>query len=358
MIRTHKWKLLFSSLLIMLPAFLGLIVWDSLPSQMATHWGIDGAANGWSSRFFAVVGMPLLLLLLHWVCVFFTAKDPKNQGQNRKVFGLVLWIIPAISLFSSGFLYAVATGKEFSPMILLHVVLCLLFVVIGNYLPKCKQNYTIGIKIKWTLENEENWNATHRFSGRLWVIGGLLMLLCIFLPETIGIWVSVSAMTVLVAIPLIYSWRYYKKQLREGTAVITPLPKNKTAATVGIVITAVILILVGFLLFSGDITVTPGETTFTIEASYSPDLTIAYEDIDTIEYREHDDVGSRTYGYGSARLLTGSFRNEEFGDYTRYSYTRCDACIVLTSKGKTLVLNAPDEDATKALFEELQIRLS
>ncbi len=358
MMKTHKWKLLFSSLLILLPTLFGLIFWDSLPVQMATHWGIDGATDGWSSRAFAVIGMPLLLLLLHWVCVFFTVKDPKNQGQNRKVFGLVLWITPAISLFSGGFLYAVATGKEFSPMILLHVVLGLLFVVIGNYLPKCKQNYTIGIKIKWTLENEENWNATHRFCGRIWVMGGLMLLLCVFLPEKVGILVSAAALVVLVASPVLYSWCYHKKQLREGTAAITPLPKNKTATRVGSVITAVTLILVGILMFVGDITVVPSETSFTIKASFSPDLTVAYDEIDTIEYRDYDDVGTRTYGYASARLLTGSFRNEEFGDYTRYTYTQCDACIVLTSDGKTLVLNTPDEESTKALYEALQAKLS
>ena len=358
MMKTYKWKLLLSSLLILLPAILGLIFWNSLPPQMATHWGINGAANGWRSGFFAVVLIPLLLLLIHWVCVFFTMKDPKNQGQNRKVFGLVLWIMPVISLFSAGLLYAVAMDKEFSPMVLLHVVLGLMFVIIGNYLPKCKQNYTIGIKIKWTLENEENWNATHRFCGKIWVIGGFLMLLCVFLPENVGILVSIAALVVLVAIPVLYSWRYHKKQVREGTAVITPLPKNKTTATVGLVITTFVLILVTVLMFTGSITVTPGKTSFTIEASYSPDLTVAYDEIDAIEYRGHDEVGSRTYGYASARLLTGSFRNEEFGNYTRYSYTGCDACIVLTSSdGESLVLNAPDEDATVALFEELQAKL-
>lgn len=357
MIKTHKRKLLLSSFLILLPMVFGLIFWDALPPQMVTHWGIDGAANGWSSRFFAVVLMPLLLLLIHWVCVFFTAKDPKNRGQNQKVFGMVIWITPAISLFSGGFLYAVAAGKEFSPMILLHVVLGLLFVVVGNYLPKCKQNYTIGLKLKWTLENEENWNATHRFCGRIWVMGGLMILLCVFLPEKVGILVSVAALAALVAVPVLYSWRYHKKQVREGTAVITPLPKNKTATRVGIVITAVTLIIVGFLMFTGDITVTAGETAFTVEASFSPDLTVAYEDIDTVEYRDRDDVGSRTYGYGSARLLTGSFRNEEFGNYTRYSYTQCNACIVLTSNGETLVLSAEDEETTKALYEELQSKL-
>ena len=55
----------------------------------------------------------------------------------------------------------------------------LLFIVIGNYLPKIKQNNTIGIRIVLTLQDEENWNATHSFSGRIWRTSGILCMLCI-----------------------------------------------------------------------------------------------------------------------------------------------------------------------------------
>ncbi|MBR2895453.1 MAG: DUF1648 domain-containing protein, partial [Oscillospiraceae bacterium] len=66
MIKNHKWKLLVSSLLILAPMLVGLLYWNELPGQMATHWGVNGTADGWSSRTFAVVGMPLLLLAMHW----------------------------------------------------------------------------------------------------------------------------------------------------------------------------------------------------------------------------------------------------------------------------------------------------
>ena len=81
------------------------------------------------------------------------------------------------------------------------------------------------------------------------------------------------------------------------------------------------------------------EEAFTIEASYWTDLTVAYETIDAIEYRDQDDPGTRISGLGGAKLLAGSFRNDEFGSYTRYSYTGCDACIVINADGKILVLN-------------------
>jgi len=216
MLKENKWKLLISSVVILLPIVFGLFFWNQLPEQMATHWGFDGQADGWSSRTFAVFALPLLILALHWLCIFGTSKDPKNQGQNKKVFGIVLWITPMVSVFASGMTYAVALEKEFRPFLFTNLLLGVMFVVIGNYLPKCRQNHTIGIKIKWTLENEENWNATHRIGGKIWVIGGLVLAASVFLPDSIVPWVTGVSIAVLVIVPFVYSYRYHKKQVGDA----------------------------------------------------------------------------------------------------------------------------------------------
>lgn len=359
MIKKNKWKLLVSSIIILLPILLGLIFWNDLPEQVTTHWGADGNADGWSSRPIAIFSLPVFTFIIHWFCIFFTAKDPKNKEQNNKVFGLVLWICPTVSLFASGMIYSASFGKELHANLIGLLVIGLMFVVIGNYLPKCKQNCTIGIRVKWALENEENWNATHRIGGKIWVVGGLLMMACMFLPEAIIPWILVISMAVLAVVPIIYSYQYYRKQLKAGTATITPIQKSKAAKTITIVsmvFVAVILIFVGFLMFTGDIDVKYGDTSFSIEASFWDDLTVGYNAIDSIEYRENDDAGTRTYGLGSPRLLAGAFQNEEFGSYTRYSYVGCDACVVLTVEGKTLVINGVDKESTKKIYDELVAR--
>ena len=79
--------------------------------------------------------------------------------------------------------------------------------IIGNYLPKCKQNYTMGIKIPWTLDNEDNWNKTHRLAGFLWVIGGVLITLNAFLGNE---WVFLAITLVMTLVPVGYSYLYYK----------------------------------------------------------------------------------------------------------------------------------------------------
>lgn len=359
MIKKNKWELLASSIIILLPALLGLILWNKLPEQMTTHWGADGSADGWSVKALAVFGLPLFILVLHWVCVFFTVKDHKNKDQSKKVLGMIWWICPFLSVFANAITYAAAFGKDFNIGTLTLISIGLLFLVLGNYLPKCKQNYTIGIKVKWALQNEENWNATHRMGGKLWVIGGLIMMVCVFLPETFSSWVVLVLLPVLAVIPIVYSYAYHRKQLKEGTATITPIPKSKADKIVIIVImplVAVCLVFVGLLTYTGDINVNYKDDSFTIEASFWSDLTVDYDAIESIEYREYDDPGSRTNGLGGAKLLAGAFRNEEFGNYTRYSYVGCDACVVLSVDGKTLVINGADSESTRNIYDELIAR--
>lgn len=200
-----------TSLLTLSPIAAGLLLWNKLPETIATHWGADGTADGFSSKAFAVFGLPLILLALHLLCIAATAHDPKNKEQNGKVFGMTLWIVPIISLFVGGVVYSAALGMALKMHILVCGLMGLMFLVLGNYLPKCKQNHTIGIKIKWTLENEANWNATHRFCGRLWFAGGVLILGCMFLPEAIGMVVTFVILTALCVVPIVYSYRYSKK---------------------------------------------------------------------------------------------------------------------------------------------------
>lgn len=210
MLKKNKWKLLVSSCIILLPVIFGLIYWNQLPEQMITHWNANWEPDGWSDRRFAVLGLPMFILFAHWFCVLCTSKDPKNQEQSNKIFGVILWICPVTSLITSAVIYAAAFEKAIKPHMLVFLFVGLFFLVIGNYLPKCKQNYTIGIRVKWAMENEENWNATHRFSGKVWAIGGVLMMGCAFLPEDLSLYIFIVLIAVLSILSVGYSYYYFK----------------------------------------------------------------------------------------------------------------------------------------------------
>ena len=117
-------------------------------------------------------------------------------------------MIPVLSVLVHVIEFATAMGHEVRIEVIMPVFMGLLFVIIGNYMPKCKQSYTIGIKIPWTLNSEENWNRTHRFAGWLWFIGGLGMMATGF----IGGFVAFFAIALLmVIVPMIYSYILYRK---------------------------------------------------------------------------------------------------------------------------------------------------
>lgn len=211
MIKNNKIKLIISSIIILLPILAGFVLWDKLPDKMIIHWGIDGKADGYASKPFAVIFLPVFLLAMHWICMLGTSLDPRNKNQSKKVFGMIFWICPIISLVTNGVVYLASFDREFDPSKTIMIIIGITFILIGNYLPKCKHNYTIGIKISWTLHSEKNWNATHRFSGKLYVIGGFLILASAFLPVKIAFGVMFAVFVAMMVIPIVYSYSYHKK---------------------------------------------------------------------------------------------------------------------------------------------------
>lgn len=341
MLKKNKWNILISSFLILLPTVLGLIFWDDFRFPAG-------------AKMMFVVWSPLILLAGQLFCLLFTLKDPKNQEQSPKIVNMVLWILPVISVFLSGMIYMIAQGSITGMTGFTFLLLGLVFAIMGNLMPKCKQNSTIGIKVKWTLQDEENWNATHRFAGKVWVIGGILFMALVFLPDKWMIAGMLAGIFVLAFIPMIYSYCYYKKQVKEGTAKIKPIvpaKQQKAALITTAIVVPLILIGVGILMFTGKVEATCGEDTLTIKATYWADMTIAYEDIEAVELREQV-PGTRIYGFASAKLQLGSFENEEFGLYTRYT-VGSNTCIVLKADGETIVFSGDDNAQTREIYEIL-----
>jgi hypothetical protein len=262
-----------------------------------------------------------------------------------------------MSIVNSVYIFSRAMDFELNLGTLLFPLLGLLFILMGNWLPKIKQNSTLGIKIKWTLYNEENWNKTHRFAGFVWVIAGVIFCLMGFVSEKMLVFLLPLQVILLVVVPMVYSWNLAQKQKREGTwtesEVNKKLKQHPVLMAVTLVLVTVILVGVGCLLFTGDIRYTVTDEKLTVDADYHSDLEISLETIDTIDLCQGNPGGTRTWGFASARLMLGWFERDDLGDYTRYTYNGCDSYILLTSGDDTLILNAETEADTRALYEAL-----
>ena len=136
MFKENKKTLFITCAVILLPIIAGLLLWDRLPDRIPTHWGMGGEVDGWSGKGFAVFAMPALMLGIQLLCFFVTASDPKRGNIRRKYLSMVLWIIPVLSVMTSCISYAVALGAQIRVEQVIPGFIGLMFVIIGNYMPK------------------------------------------------------------------------------------------------------------------------------------------------------------------------------------------------------------------------------
>ena len=201
--------LIWTSLVCLIPLVAGAVLYSRLPETVATHWDMSGAANGWSSRAFAAFGLPGILLAVNLFVPFALRADPKRQNMSPALVSVAQWTIPVVSLLGSGLTLARALGYQVRVERILPALIGVLFIIIGNFLPKTKQSYTMGIKLPWTLASEENWNRTHRLAGFLWVIGGVYFVVMSFFRWSLaGFLIPVA---LLGLIPTGYSYILYRR---------------------------------------------------------------------------------------------------------------------------------------------------
>lgn len=207
MIKQNKFKIFISFLVTLLPMVFGFILWERLPERLVTSFGFNGEAEGYSSKMFAVAGFPLIMAFLNLICIIAANADPSKKNINSKVFSVIISIVPACSLISGGCIYADALEYKLYIEKLIPAFIGIIILVLGFILPECKQNYTIGIKLPWTLHDEENWERTHKLSGKLWIIGGVLMIFSGLFGYTSLFMIILSC---IVFIPVVYSYMIYK----------------------------------------------------------------------------------------------------------------------------------------------------
>lgn len=213
MLKKNKSTIVLTSLLCIVPMIIGLFLWNKLPERVPIHFDANGNIDGWSNRAMAVFGMPAIMLGAHITCLLALCIDPKlakdeEQAKNRKILALVFWLCPIIGMVVNVCIFMIALGMSINVTKIMFLFTSLVIIVIGNYLPKCKQNYSIGIKVPWTLDNEENWNKTHHMAGKLWMLGGIILIINVFYGNMIVMFIVLAVITLL---PMVYSYIIYKK---------------------------------------------------------------------------------------------------------------------------------------------------
>jgi uncharacterized membrane protein len=212
-------NLLWALLFIAIPFGYASYLFPLLPETIPTHFNLEGKADAFGDKnnIFLLPGILGLASVISYLMLSnMKSIDPKraaraDDGLYKK---MAIYLVAFLSVLSLVIMYSTAhEGIKIGQ--LLFPLLGLFFAGFGTYMPKIKQNYFAGFRLPWTLDNEDNWNATHQLAGKVWIIGGCLQFLSglIFTAQlTFGIFMTL--VIIMVLIPTIYSYLFFRRELR------------------------------------------------------------------------------------------------------------------------------------------------
>lgn len=212
-----KYGLWIVALLIIAPFLYGAFIYPQLPSQIPTHFNIEGKADAWGGPSSIFIGPGIMGAVSIFVYVLMSnlkSFDPKkyDEANDTLYSNFAVLTVAFLSILSTIIIYSSTHADEINVGKLILPLVGLSFAGLGWYMPKFKQNYFVGFKLPWTLENETNWNETHKVAGKLWIYGGLFQAVVTFiLPMKFGMIAFMSAIAIMVIIPSVFSYRLFKK---------------------------------------------------------------------------------------------------------------------------------------------------
>jgi len=211
---SNKNTIILAAVLILATALAGILVWNQLPEQVASHWNANDQVNGHMSRFWGVFLMPVVATGMLLLFLVIPSIDPlkANIQQFRATFNTFIVLTIAFMLYvhiltliwNLGY-----TGFRMSGAML--PAMGLLFIFLGALISKAKRNFFIGIRTPWTLSSDHVWDETHRLGGKLFIGAGVLAFLGAFFPNY-AIWFILVPVLGVSLFSVIYSYVVYQAE--------------------------------------------------------------------------------------------------------------------------------------------------
>jgi uncharacterized membrane protein len=185
----------------------------NFPERVPTHWNFQGEIDGWNTRGFGAFFLPILLIGMYLMFLAIPYIDPKKARYSE--FLKVYHVFKAFIILLLFAIYLIASlnglGYDISVDFWTPFLIGILFIVLGNYMGKIKPNWFMGIRTPWTLSSEEVWNKTHRFGGKVFILGGFLMIFEGIFPAWLRMPLFMGIMLIILAGTVGYSYYAYVK---------------------------------------------------------------------------------------------------------------------------------------------------
>jgi uncharacterized membrane protein len=214
---TKKYGPFLIALMIIAPFIYGAFIFPQLPSRIPTHFNIEGKADAWGGPSSIFIGPGIMGAVSIFVYVLMSnlkSFDPKkyDEANDALYSNFAVLTVAFLSALSTIIIYSSTPADEINVSKLILSLVGLSFAALGWYMPKFKQNYFVGFRLPWTLENVDNWNETHKVAGTVWMFGGWFQVIAtISLSMKFGFICFMIATAIMVIIPSVFSYRLFKK---------------------------------------------------------------------------------------------------------------------------------------------------
>lgn len=204
---------LITTLLCLVPIAIGTALQNKLPSEIPINYGFNNEARTLTSKWIVIFLLPLILALVN-LFVNLTLTEKNRQRIGKRLSAVLIWLVPLLSVVVSMFLILKPLGLPLKAGSLVFSIISIIFIIIGNYIPKRRPNSYVGYRLSWIMNDEELWMKTHRFSGFVLVIAGFASLAASFFA--IGKYVFLVCLVIIIFVPLIYSLAIKKKATQKN----------------------------------------------------------------------------------------------------------------------------------------------
>ena len=206
-------KHVFPIIMIGLTILAWVIAFPKLPQEVPIHWSLTGEANGFSSKLGAMFTQIGIMTLLYVSVAFLPKIDPRkaNYPLFSKGYQIIYNSLLTIFFVLNIITILIGLGYDIPMATMSTLIIGAIFIVMGNFMQLVRSNFFIGIRTPWTLSNDEVWKKTHRFGGKIFFGGGVIMILATFLPSVWKETVLIIVIVVTVAAPYAYSYWQFKK---------------------------------------------------------------------------------------------------------------------------------------------------
>lgn len=215
----NKFIKILTPIIAVLPLISYLFLYSSLPDQMPMNIALDGSVNSYGSKLEFVI-LPAISIVMYFILKLAPKLDPKGKSYEKvagfySFFILFMQILIGVVYLS---MLCVVWGVQWLNInFVIFIMLGFLFLLVGNYMPRMKQNFTMGIKTPWTLYSEKVWNKTHRLGGYMFMLASLPMFLVAFITNTFTFVILGFTVAIAVIVPTYMSYRWYKQEQQNSS---------------------------------------------------------------------------------------------------------------------------------------------